>query len=107
VPFDNIKYSQLNSIGKQWIRKMTVALSKEMLGRIRGKMQTIPIPNGDLTLDGNELLTDARAEQDALRGELKELLEDTTYDKLAAREAQMAADLENIIKEVPLGIYIG
>jgi hypothetical protein len=107
IPFDNIKYSALNSIGKQWIRKMTVALSKEVLGRVRGKMQTIPIPNGDLTLDGSELLTDSKAEQDSLRAELKELLEDTTYDKLIAREAQMAADLENTIKNVPLGIYIG
>jgi hypothetical protein len=107
VPFDNIKYSELNSIGKQWIRKMTVALSKEVLGRVRGKMQTIPIPNGDLQLDGNELLTDSKAEQDSLRAELKEILEDTTYDKLIAREAQMAADLDNVIKNVPLGIYIG
>jgi hypothetical protein len=107
VPFGNIQYSALNSIGKHWIRRMTVALAKEVLGRIRGKMQTIPIPNGDLQLDGNELITDAKAEQDNLRSELKELLEDTTYDKLIAREAQMAQDLQNTIKEVPLGIYIG
>jgi hypothetical protein len=107
VPFGNIAYSKLNSIGKQWIRKMTVALSKEVLGRIRGKMQTIPVPNGDLTLDGPELITDAKAEQDYLRAELKELLEDTTYDKLVAKEAQMAQDLQTAIKEVPLGIYIG
>lgn len=107
VPFGNIQYSALNSIGKQWIRRFSAALSKEVLGRIRGKMQTLPIPNGDLTLDGPELISDAKAEQDQLRQELKELLEDTTYDKLVAREAQMAQDLQTSIREVPLGIWIG
>lgn len=107
VPFGNIQYSKLNSIGRQWIRRFTAALSKEVLGRIRGKMQTIPVPNGDLTLDGPELVTDAKAEQDQLRQDLKEMMEETTYDKLLAREAQMAQDVQTAIKEVPLGIYIG
>lgn len=107
VPFGNIAYSKLNSISKQWIRKFTVALAKEVLGRIRGKMQTIPIPNGDLTLDGNELLSESKAEQDSLRGELREILDDLTYDKLAAREAQQAEDVKRVIAEVPLPIFVG
>jgi hypothetical protein len=70
-------------------------------------MNTIPIPNGDLTLDGPELINDAKGEQDALRAELKDILDATTYDKLMAIEAQMAQDLQTSIREVPLGIYIG
>src|SRR6185369_2095487 len=64
VPFDFIQYSRVNSIGKQWVWRMTFALAKELLGQIRSKMSTIPIPNGDLTLNGPELITDGRGEQD-------------------------------------------
>lgn len=107
IPFGNITYSKLNSMGKQWIRRFTFALAKEVLGHIRGKMSNIPIPNGDLTLDGPELISDGRADQDALREELKGILDETTYQKLAAQEAQFAADINEAIKNVPLGIYIG
>ena len=34
-PFENI-----NSIGKQWIRRFALSLTKEMLGQIRGKFAT-------------------------------------------------------------------
>jgi hypothetical protein len=107
VPFDFIQYSRLNSIGKNWIWKMTVAFSKELLGQIRSKMTTIPIPNGDLTLNGPELISDARSEADRLRDELRGILEDTTYDKLAEREAAEAENLRRTIAEVPLGIFVG
>lgn len=107
VPFGNIQYSKVNSMGKQWIRKMTFALCKEVLGQVRSKMGNIPIPNGELTLNGAELITDARGEQDQLREELKAILDETTYDKLAAKEAEMAENLKRAIAEVPLGIYIG
>lgn len=107
VPFGNIQYSKLNSIGKQWIRRFAFALAKEVEGQIRSKMATIPIPNGDLTLNGPELVNDGRADQEALRQELKEILDELTYDRLAQREAEMAQALQQVIKEVPLGIYIG
>jgi len=107
VPFGNIEYSGLNSISKQWIRRFAFALAKEIEGQIRSKMSSIPIPNGDLNLNGPELIADARAEQDRLREELKAMLEDMTYDKLAARQAEQAASLEQVIMRIPLGIYIG
>jgi hypothetical protein len=107
VPFGNIQYSKLNSIGKQWIRRFAFALVKETEGYLRRHMQTIPIPDGDLTLDGEQLVSEAKAEQDALRGELRELLDELTYDKLAAREAELAETLKRTLAEVPLGIYIG
>lgn len=107
IPFGNIQYSALNSVSKQWIRQMAFALSKEIEGQIRSKMSTIPIPNGDLTLNGPELINDARQTQDRLREELKALLEDMTYDKLAVKQAEKAAALEQVIMRVPLGIYIG
>lgn len=107
IPFGNIEYSKLNSISRTWIWKMTLALSKEVMGHIRRKMNTIPIPNGDLTLDGNDLVNDARTEIDTLKAELKEILDSTTYDRLAVKEAEQADALERAQSKVPLKIYIG
>ncbi len=107
VPFGNITYSKLNSIAKQWIWKMTLSLAKEILGQGRSKMGTIPIPNGDLTLNGPDLISDAKQEQDRLRSELREYLEEMTYDKVMLREADMAENIQRVLKEVPLGIFVG
>lgn len=107
IPFGNIEYSKLNSISHSWIRRMTLAYSKEIEGQIRSKMGTIPIPNGDLTLNGPELITDARAEMEQLRTELKELLGETTYQKLMEKEAAMTQQLQDTWKGVPMGIYVG
>lgn len=107
VPFGNIEYSKLNSISKTWIWKMTFCLSKEILGLKRRKVSTQPIPNGEVTLDGSDLVNDAKQEMDALRVELKEILEATTYDKLAAKEAEQAEALNATLRKVPLLIYTG
>lgn len=107
IPFGALNYSGLNSIAKQWIQRMGLALSKEILGMIRRKLGSIPIPNGDLTLDGPELISDARGEMEALRNELRGILDETTYDRVAAKEAEQAENLARVLKFVPLKIYIG
>jgi hypothetical protein len=107
IPFGNIQYSKMNSLSRNWIRRMALAYAKEIEGQIRSKMATIPIPNGDLTLNGPELITDARSDMELLRGELKELLGETTYQKLMEKEAAMAENLQNTWKGVPMGIFIG
>jgi len=83
VPFRNINYSQINSIGHQWIRRFALSLSKEVLGQIRSKVRSIPIPNGNLELNGSDLVIQAQTEQVNLREELKGWLDSMTYDKLA------------------------
>lgn len=107
IPFGNIQYSGLNSISKHWIRRMALAFSKEIEGNIRAKLTSIPIPNGEVTLNGPELISDARAEMEALRAELRDMLEETTYQKLMEREAQAAENLQTTWKGVPLGIFVG
>lgn len=107
APFSNIQYCNLNSIARQWIWKMAFALSKEILGEMRSKMSTIPIPGGDLTLNGAELISDARVEAERLRSELREYLDDTTYQRIAAKEAEKADALNKIMAGVPLGIFVG
>jgi len=108
IPFGNIQYSKINSIGRQWIWKMTLALSKEVLGLIRRKMLGVPVAGGEtLQLDGADLVGDARTEMDALRGELRDLLESMTYEKLAEKEAQQAESLLRVLSGIPLKVYTG
>jgi len=107
VPFGNIDYSKINSMGKQWVRRFALACSKEVLGHIRGKAQSIPIPNGDLILNGAELAAQGREEMNMLREELRALLESMTYDRLAEQEAQQAQNLFSQLGKIPMGIYMG
>lgn len=107
VPFGNIGYSSINSMGHQWIRRFAMSLIKETLGRVRRKVNTVPIPNGDLTLDGAELVAEAIQEQLMLKDELRELLESMTYAELAQREAEMADNTQKQISRVPMGIFVG
>ena len=88
LPFENIPYDNINSIGKQWIRRFALALSKEMLGLIRSKFATIPIPNESVTLNGPALVTEAKEEQNLLRDELKTVLDELTYEKLAEKDSK-------------------
>ena len=66
VPFQNPTYTQINSIGRQWIFEYTLSIAKEMLGYIRGKYSTIPIPDSDVTLNQADLLSSATADKNAL-----------------------------------------
>jgi len=108
LPFQNIPYESINSIGKQWIRRFSLALSKETLGQIRGKFGgSIPIPGDNITLNASDLLSQAKDEQTALREELKKILEETTYDKLIETDKNMVDNQNAIIDKSPLGIFVG
>ena len=45
IPYQNPTYALINSVGRQWIFEYTLALCKEILGYVRGKYSTVPIPN--------------------------------------------------------------
>jgi len=107
LPFQNIAYTSINSIGKQWIRRFALALSKETLGQIRGKFGVIPIPGESVTLNAADLLGQAKAEQDALREELKATFDELTYAKLAETDAGISDNTEKVLSDVPAGIYVG
>ena len=107
APFGNIDYNKLNSIAKQWIRDYTLALCKEILGLVRRKVSSIPIPNGDLVLDGPELVNQGREDQLNLRTRLEEEMESMTYDKLAEGDANMAENVNRQLRFIPNKIYIG
>ena len=107
VPYTNPTYIQINDPGKQWIRRYALALAKEMLGGVRGKYQSVPIPGDNTTLDYNRLLSEAKDEKDKLITELKELLEQTTRLKQLERKNQEAQQVQETFYKVPYPIYVG
>ena len=107
VPYTTPTYAYINQPGRQWIRRYALALSKEMLGSIRGKYQSLPIPGETTTLDYSRLLTEATAEKAALIEELKALLEETTRLKQLERKNQEAQQTQETYYKVPYHIYIG
>ena len=107
LPYNNIPYENINSMGKQWIRKYALALCKEMLGQIRGKFTTMPIPGESVTLNHAELLSQAKEEQEALKTKLMEILDSVIYKELAKNDAEMTDAAAAAFKNSPLPIFVG
>ena len=111
IPFGNIPYKQINSIGKQWIRQYTVAISMEQLGYIRGKFGNVPIPGGEVSLNASDMISNGRSDKESLVTKLKEMLETMTYDKLVELQATRAEQINKQLKYVPVPngkcIYLG
>jgi len=102
VPLDNLPFSTINQPGRQWIRQYTLALAKELLGLIRSKFQNIPIPNADLQLNGEALVTQGREDKEKLQTQMKEFLAQLTHQKLLEADAAAAESLNKQLKYVPM-----
>ena len=107
LPFDNVPYQNINAIGKQWIRNYALALSKEVLGQVRGKFGSIPIPGESVTLNASDLLSQAKEEQTALKEELKTVLDEMTYKALAVKDAEMMEATGKVQGQIPMLIFQG
>ena len=107
IPFANIPYANINSIGKQWIRRFALALSKQTLGQIRSKFATVPIPGESVTLNGTALISEAREEQTNLRSELSDVLDQLTYQALAAKDSEISDNVNNLSQKIPAGVFVG
>ena len=107
VNYSNPDYCQINSIGRSWIFEYTLALSKEMLGYVRGKYTQVPIPGAETTLNQQDLLSAATAEKLALITRLREYFDETSRSKLLEVKAAEAESLIKIEAAVPYPIYIG
>tara|TARA_Y100000004_G_scaffold108059_1_gene121186 strand:+ start:200 stop:1360 length:1161 start_codon:yes stop_codon:yes gene_type:complete len=105
--YDNMQYQHINDVGKQWIRKYGLALSKELLGIIRSKYGTIPIPNSDTTLDGDTLRSEAATEKEVLVTQLREMLEQTSRKALLEADKDESDFLQEKLQKIPYPIYIG
>ena len=101
VPLDNIPFTTITQPGRQWIRQYTLALSKELLGLIRSKMKSIPIPNGELQLNGEDLVSQGREDKDKLKDQLREWLSNLTNAKLMEQQANLAEQMQKQLRFVP------
>lgn len=111
IPLGNIPFSTINQPGRQWIRQYTLALCRELLGLIRSKFQSIPIPNADLQLNGESLVTQGREDKEKLTTQMKEFLENMTHTKMLENDALAAENLNKQLRYIPMplgkGITIG
>ena len=106
-PYDNPTYSHINSVGRQWIFEYTLALSKEMLGYVRGKYDQIPIPGAEVQLNDADLITAATAEKNSLIERLRGYFDETSRKALLERRSQEADFTNQELKNVPFTIYVG
>ena len=108
MPMENIAFEKVNSIGQQWVRRFSLALSKETLGQVRGKFGgNVPIPGDTVTLNASDLLSQAASEQTALREELNKQLDEMLYAKLAEADKAMVDNMDAIVQKVPMKIFVG
>ena len=107
VPYENIVYTDVNSVGRQWIYRYTLALARELLGYIRGKYQTVPVPGSEATLNQADLLADARTEKEALVTNLREMLDQTSREAQLERKSNESRFLKDTLSDVPMTIYVG
>jgi hypothetical protein len=107
APYDYMTYSNINSPGKTWIYSFGLALAKEMLGYIRGKYGSIPIPNGETTLNAADLLSAATTEKQTLVEQLRTMLDTMTRSKLLEAKRLETEALAASLNGTPLAIYIG
>ena len=107
VPYKNPKYEDINSVGRSWIFEFTLAICKEMLGYVRGKYETIPIPNAEITLNQADLIAAAREEKEALLASLRAFFDETSREKLLERRTMESNFVMEELDRVPRVIYIG
>ena len=107
VPYENPTYTAINSIGRQWIFEYALSISKEMLGYVRGKYTTVPIPGSEITLNQSDLITAATNEKNSLIERLRAYFDTTSRKTLLANKEAEANSQMNILADVPMTIFIG
>jgi hypothetical protein len=107
IPYSYQKYANINDMGRSWIYRYGAAIIKETLGYVRSKYSNVPIPNGEVTLNGGDLVSQGQSEKDALITQLKEFLDKLTKEQMLTRQNAEATQQMEILGKVPLKIYVG
>ncbi len=105
----NISFDELNDAAKTWVKKYAQANAKELLGLgVRGKFSgQLPIPDAELTLNAESLITNGKADMDKLKEELKDRLDKLNYKAILENNATMQEYLYKTFSYIPMGIYTG
>lgn len=107
IGYDNMTYASINGPGKQWIKKYTLALVKTVLGSVRSKFGSIPIPGAETSMDGDTLRSEGAAEAEILISTLREDLEQSSRRNTMERENELTTFQQEMLNKNPLNIYIG
>lgn len=107
MPYRNIDYDTINSVGRSWIFEYTLALVKEILGYVRGKYTQVPIPGAEVTLNQADLLASATSDKNLLIDRLRAYLDDTSRQKLLERRQAESTAMQSELDRVPMTIFIG
>ena len=107
IPYTYQTYKRINDMGRAWIFKYGIALAKEMLGYIRGKYSSVPIPNGEVTLNGSDLVSQGQSEKTELITQLREFLDKMTKEQMMTRQNAESTQMHEMLAKVPLKIYLG
>jgi hypothetical protein len=107
IPYKYQQYSTINDMGRAWIIRYALALVKEMLGFVRGKYSSIPIPGAEATLNGSELVTQGQSEKETLITQLREFLEKMSRENMLTRQNAESTQMGEMLAKVPLKIYVG
>ena len=106
VPYTNPVYSKINSIGRSWMFEYTLAIVKEMLGYVRGKYGSVPIPGDTVTLNQSDLISAATLEKSNLIERLRTYFDETSREKLLESRTKETEFRKQELNEVPFTIYI-
>jgi hypothetical protein len=106
VPYENPTYAYVNAPGRYWIFEYTLALAKELLGYIRGKYTSVPVPGAEVTLNQADLIAAANTEKAALIEKLRTDLDENSRKMQLQRKAEEADAMGRTLEQVPLPIYI-
>ena len=106
-PYNNPIYSSINSVGRSWIFEYTLALTKEMLGYVRGKYQSVPIPGAEVSLNQGDLIASANTEKEALVTKLRDYFDQTSRQSLLERRNAESTARQSELDKVPMVIYVG
>jgi hypothetical protein len=107
IPYTYQTYGRINDMGRAWIIKYGIALTKEMLGYVRNKYSSVPIPNGEVTLNGADLVSQGQTEKGELITQLREFLDKMTKEQMMTRQNSEATQMNEMLAKVPLKIYVG
>ncbi len=107
IPYTYQTYSTINDMGRSWILRYATALVKEMLGYVRNKYSSVPIPNGEVTLNGSDLVSQGQTEKTELISQLREFLDKLTKEQMLTRQNAEATQMMELLSKAPLRIYVG
>ena len=77
-----------------------------MLGYVRGKYSTVPIPGSEVTMNQADLLSSATSDKNALVDRLRAYFDETSRTALLERRAQEGTFKKDELGNSPMTIYI-